>query len=114
MFNFEDYFNTWGDLFKFNYEYKSTTYNWDELKKQGKVEETTEEKNGFKTITRTFISKDGSQRITQSETFPVIDEIKQKLISLDKQIYDAVKKEDYETAAKLKKEKEILTNKKSK
>lgn len=113
MFNFEDYFNnSWGDLFNYNYKPKSTTYNWDELKKQGKVEETTEEKNGFKTITRTFISNDGSQRITQSETFPIIDETKQKLIDLDKQIYNAVKKEDYETAAKLKKEKELLINKK--
>ena len=111
MFNF---FNTnWDDMFKFNYEFKKSgeTHDWEELKKKGTVEESVEEKDGFKTITRRFVSFDGIQTITSVSSSPIIDEIKQKVIEIDKQISAAVKSEDYEKAAQLKKEKENLIKK---
>jgi len=101
-----DFFSN--STFNFN-----TEHDWEALKKQGTVTESTEEKDGFKTITRTFVSSDGTTKITSSESFPIIDETKQKLIELDKQIKIAVKSEDYEKAAQLKKEKEQLMNSKS-
>jgi excinuclease UvrABC helicase subunit UvrB len=101
-----DFFSN--STFNFN-----TEHDWEALKKQGTVTESTEEKDGFKTITRTFISTDGSAKITSSESFPIIDETKQKVIELEKEIKLAVKSEDYEKAAKLKKEKEqLIQNKK--
>ena len=111
MFNFFN--SSWDDMFKFNYEFNSSseTYNWEELKKKGTVEETIEEKNGFKTVTRKFTSFDGTQTITSSSTSPIIDETKQKLVEINKQIAAAVKNEDFEKAALLKKEKEQLIKK---
>ena len=111
MFNF--FSSGWDDMFKFNYEFNSSgdSHNWEELKKKGVVEETVEEKNGFKTVTRKFTSFDGAQTITSSSTSLIVDETKQKLIEIDKQIAAAVKNEDYEKAATLKKEKEQLTKK---
>jgi len=101
-----DFFSN--STFNFN-----TKHDWEALKKQGTVTEHVEEKDGFKTITRTFISTDDSTKITSSESFPIIDETKQKVIELEKEIKLAVKSEDYEKAAKLKKEKEqLIQNKK--
>ena len=37
-------------------------HDWEALKKQGTVTENIEEKDGFKTITRTFVSFDGSTK----------------------------------------------------
>ena len=91
----------------------NSEYDWEALKKQGIVTESTEEKNGFKTITRTFVSSDGSARITSSESFPIIDETKQKISKLETEIKLAVISEDYEKAAILKKQKEqLIQNKK--
>jgi hypothetical protein len=108
MFNF---FNSnWDDFFKFNYELSSSkeSYDWEELRKKGTVEEIVEEKDGFKTITKKFTSFDGTKNITSVSSTPIIDETKQKLIEIDKQISLAVQKEDYKTAAKLKLEKDNL------
>lgn len=102
--SFNNFFN-----FKYNYSLKGN-YDWDELKKIGYVEEQSEEKNGFKTITRTFISKDGETKITTSLSEPLINEKFEKIKLLNEQINEAVSKEDYEKAAKLKKEKESLLN----
>jgi excinuclease UvrABC helicase subunit UvrB len=86
-------------------------HDWEALKKQGTVTENIEEKDGFKTITRTFISFDGSTKITSSESSLVIEETKKRLIEIEKEIKAAVKNENYELAAELKKEKEQLTQK---
>ena len=109
MFNFFN--SSWDNLF-FNYNSNNLeNHNWDELKKKGTVEESVEEKDGFRTVTKRFTSFDGSQTITSISSSPIIDETKKKMVELDIQIQEAVKKEDYETAAKLKKEKEQLTKK---
>ena len=109
MFNFFN--SSWDNLF-FNYNSNNLeNHNWDELKKKGTVEESVEEKDGFRTVTKRFTSFDGSQTITSVSSSPIIDETKKKMVELDIQIQEAVKKEDYETAAKLKKEKEQLTKK---
>jgi hypothetical protein len=101
-----DFFSN--STFNFN-----TKHDWEALKKQGTVTESTEEKDGFKTITRTFVSSDGSSRITNSESFPIIDETKQKINELETEIKLAVISEDYERAAKLKKDKDqLIQNKK--
>ena len=77
--------------------------------------EALEEKDGFKTITRTFVSFDGQTKITSSESSLVIEETKKRLMEIEKEIKAAVKNENYERAAELKKEKEQLTKtKKSK
>lgn len=96
------------------WNYNNENYDWEALKKEGKVTESVEEKDGYKTITRTFISADGKTKITSSESSPIFDETKQKIAEIEQKIKEAVKKEDYETASKLKKEKEKLTNKKEK
>jgi len=86
-------------------------HDWEALKKQGTVTENIEEKDGFKTITRTFVSFDGSTKITSSESSLVIEETKKRLMEIEKEIKVAVKNENYELAAELKKEKEQLTQK---
>jgi len=86
-------------------------HDWEALKKQGTVTENIEEKDGFKTITRTFVSFDGSTKITSSESSLVIEKTKKRLIEIEKEIKAAVKNENYELAAELKKEKEQLTQK---
>ena len=113
---FSAFNSSWDDLFNFNYRFNSSgdNHDWEDLKKKGTVEEIVEEKNGFKTVTKKFVSFDGTQTITSSSTSPIVDETKQKLIEIDKQIAVAVKGEDYETAAKLKKEKEQLLKKPTK
>jgi hypothetical protein len=99
----------WNTSWNFNRE----DYDWEALKKEGTVTETIEEKEGFKTIIRTFISFDGKTKITSSESLPIIDEIRQKLLKIEKEIKLAVKNENYEKAAELKKQKDnILNNKK--
>lgn len=103
------------DFFSNNtWNFNSEKYDWEALKKEGTVTETAEEKDGFKTITRTFMSTDGKTKITSSETSPIIDEKKQRLLEIEKEIKEAVSKEDYEKAANLKKEKEQLINKEQK
>lgn len=89
-------------------------YDWEKLKMQGTVTETTEEKNGFKTTTRTYVSMDGTVTITSSETIPLFDDTKTRLIEIENKIRDAVKKENYERAAELKKEKDNLLKPKNK
>ena len=84
-------------------------HDWEALKKEGTVTEETKEENGFKTTTRTFVSQDGFTKITSSETSLLIDEKQKKLNEFDKQIQEAVSKEDYEKAAKLKNEKEKVS-----
>lgn len=109
MFNF--YSNSsFGDMFgEFNFLYNEDgSYDWDELKKQGTVTENIEEKNGFKTITRTFVSLDGSKTISSVTSIPIVDDKKQSIIEIDKKIKDAISKEEYELAAKLKKQKDKL------
>jgi hypothetical protein len=86
-------------------------HDWEALKKQGTVTENIEEKDGFKTITRTFVSFDGSTKITSSESSLVIEKTKKRLMEIEKEIKAAVKNENYELAAELKKEKEQLTQK---
>lgn len=100
-----EFFNnsTWD----FNYE----EHDWEKLKKEGTVTETIEEKNGFRTITKTFVSFDGITRITSTESYPIINENSEKLKELNKKIQEAVKKENYEEAAKLKIEKDKLLEK---
>lgn len=100
----------WNTSWNFNRE----DYDWEALKKEGTVTETIEEKDGYKTITRTFVSADGKTRLTSSESSPVINETQQRLNEIENEIKEAVKKEDYEKAATLKKEKETLLNKKKK
>jgi protein-arginine kinase activator protein McsA len=100
----------WNSSWNFNRE----DYDWEAFKKQGTVTESVEEHDGYKTITKTFISADGKTRITSSESSPIIDETQQRLNEIENEIKEAVKKEDYEKAANLKKEKEKLTNKKEK
>ena len=93
----------------------NSEHDWESLKKQGTVTENIEEKDGFKTITRTFVSFDGQTKITSSESSLVIEETKKRLMEIEKEIKIAVKNENYERAAELKKEKEQLTKtKKSK
>jgi hypothetical protein len=109
MFNFFN--SSWDNLF-FNYNTNnSENYDWNELKKKGTVEESVEEKDGFRTVTKRFTSFDGSQTVTSVTSTPIIDETKKKVVEIDRQIQEAVKKEDFETAAKLKKEKEQLIKK---
>jgi len=105
---FTNWFNN--DTFNFfkNDFFNEKKHDWEALKKEGTVTEETKEENGFKTTTRTFVSQDGFTKITSSETSLLIDEKQKKLNEFDKQIQDAVEKEDYEKAAKLKKEKETL------
>ena len=52
----------WNSTWNFNND-----YDWEALKKEGTVTETIEEKDGYKTITRTFVSADGKTRLTSSE-----------------------------------------------
>lgn len=104
-------------MFNFNWTFDSTwgnesNHDWEALKKEGTVTETIEEKNGFKTITRTFVSFDGNTKITSSESISIVDETKSKINEINKKIEEAVKTENYELAAELKKEKETILNKK--
>jgi hypothetical protein len=96
----------WNTSWNFN-----SDYDWEALKKEGTVTETVEEKDGYKTITRTFISSDGKTKIISSESLPIIDEMRQKLLKIEKEIKLAVKNENYEKAAELKKQKDNLLNK---
>jgi len=94
--------STWGN---------GLNHDWEALKKEGTVTETTEEKNGFKTIIKTFVSFDGETKITSSESISIVDETKSKISEINKQIETAVRDENYELAAQLKKEKETLLKK---
>ncbi len=115
-----DFFNSswqdWKNLFNFKYTYipnlEKIEYDWEQLKKIGTVEETIEDKDGFITITKTFVSKDGKQTISSVSTMLSVDNTKTKLDSLNKLIQEAVKNEEYEKAAKLKEEKQKLINNK--
>ena len=68
FFNDDDYYSSWSWT-----NYNGLQYDWDDLKKHGTVTETVEEKDGFKTITKTFSSLDGNTKITSTETTPIID-----------------------------------------
>lgn len=94
--------STWGN---------ESNHDWEALKKEGTVTETTEEKNGFKTITRTFVSFGGNTKITSSESISIVDETKSKISEINKKIEAAVKDENYELAAELKKQKETILKK---
>jgi len=112
---FDNNWNDWENLFNFKYNFVPNLikieYDWEQLKKIGKIEEIIEEKNGFRTITKTFISNDGSKTITESSTSSITDNTKKQLEELNIKIQAAVKEENYEKAAELKKLKEQLLNK---
>jgi protein-arginine kinase activator protein McsA len=104
-----DFFNSsLGDMFNYSYSYDFKQYDWEDLKTKGTVTEALEEKNGFRTITKTFVSFDGTTKITSSESSPIIDVLKKQLNEIDNKIKKAIEIEDYETAASLKKEKTKL------
>jgi excinuclease UvrABC helicase subunit UvrB len=112
---FDNNWNDWKNLFNFKYSFipklEKVEYDWEQLKKIGKVEETIEDKDGFRTITKTFISNNGKKTITESSTSLIIDNTKKQLEELNIKIQTAVKEENYEKAAQLKKLKEQLLNK---
>ena len=113
MFNFFN--SSFDDMFggSFNFKFSNLSdsdYDWEDLKSKGKVEESIEEADGIRTITKTFISTDGKQKITSVSSEPIIDDKKQRLIEIDKEIKNAILKENYEKAAELKKERDILLN----
>ena len=107
--NFDPNYWNWESSSSFdNFSFSNPKYDWDKLKKEGKVTETIEEKDGIKTITRYFISLDGNTKITNIESFFIIDDKKQRLKEIKKELEDALKKEDYKKASSLKKEEEKL------
>lgn len=78
------------------------------LRKTGDVEILTEEEDGmvFKTITyRSFC---GKYNFTKVFSYIKEEEGQIRLAEIEEELTEAVKREDYETAAKLKKEKEEL------
>jgi protein-arginine kinase activator protein McsA len=103
-FNFDDFFNI-------NYSFKEK-HDWEELKKQGRVEEYIEEKNGIRTITKIF--NNGEKTITYSSSEFIDFYNKKKLDEIEKEIQNCIQLEDYEKAHILKKQKDILLNKPSK
>ncbi len=76
-------------------------YDWEELKKTGKVEETTEENNEVVTITKNYKSFDGKHIISTSNSYYKANENAIKIEELTEQLDIAVDKQDYEIAAKL-------------
>lgn len=115
---FNDWFNTndtFGNMFGgWNFNQKSFNgqeYDWEDLKKKGKVEESIEETNGIKTIVKTFTSFDGTSTITSVSSEPIFDK-KSRLLEIEKEIKEAVSKEDYEKAGLLKLERDKIQNKK--
>lgn len=117
MFTFLN--STFDDMFdKFNFNLSNEPYDWESLKKKGKVTETVSEKDGVKSITRTFTSTDGATKITSTETCYCSSEQQDKLIDLqhrlkviETKLNNAVSTEDYEQAALLKKDKQTILNK---
>lgn len=108
MFNFFN--SSLDDLFNYSYAYHIETYDWEDLKTKGTVTEVVEEKNGFRTTTKTFVSFDGATKITSSESSSIVDVLKKQINEIDDKIKKAIEIEDYETAASLKKEKTTLLN----
>lgn len=88
------------------------TYDWEELKKQGKVNEIIEEKDGIKTITKTFTSDDGNYSIVSTSSEFVANTNKQSIDELNIKIQKAIADEDYEQAHELNKIKKSILNKK--
>jgi hypothetical protein len=113
--NFNDFFSSSmsGDFLNFKYNYKEN-HDWDKLKKIGYVEEQTEEKDGFKTITRTFVSIDGETKITAVTSEPIINIIAEQLKEIRAKKSLAIKEERYEDAAKLRNEEKQLLEKQNK
>lgn len=103
-----DYFNNIFEQFEEFKNYKYKSYNWDELKKQGRVEETSKEEDGFITVIRTFISHDGKTKITESDSSPTFDSQTLRLMDINNEIKEALKIEDYEKCVLLKKEKDQI------
>lgn len=89
-------------------------HDWEEMKKRGTVTETVQEKNGYKTITKRFVSNDGSESIMSSYTeFDGASEsantnVEDKIKLLQSKITKAIDAEDFETAAKLRDERQKL------
>jgi len=107
MLNFNNFFENFDDLFSFS---NNNSANWEELKKTGTVKETIEEKPGFKIITKTYKSNDGSIVISETITEPIKNKNEDKIKELNKQIKEAISKEEYEKAAELKKQRDKILN----
>ena len=90
---------------------KYVVHDWNELKKRGHVEEQIIEKDGFVTITRTFVSRDKSEKITEVDSVLILDAYAQRLMEIDCDIKRAIEIEDYETAVKLRDEKRQILSK---
>lgn len=114
---FNEWNSTFGNMFGGNFKYNQPSFNgqeydWEDLKKKGKVEESVEETNGIKTIVKTFTSFDGTSTITSVSSEPIFDK-KSRLLEIEKEIKEAVVKEDYEKAGSLKQERDKLLNNKT-
>lgn len=92
------------------YPSKPKQHNWDELKKRGRIEETSKEEDGFITVTRTFVSHDGKTRITEVDTTPTFSSQALRLMDIETELKEALDKEQYELCAKLKKERDQIKN----
>lgn len=104
----EDSFYHFRSLFGDNDFFAPKSHDWEELKKRGRVEEYSKEENGFITVTRTFTSFDGKEKITESDTTHTFDAQILRLMDIENEIKEALIIEDYEKCAKLKKEKDSL------
>lgn len=104
--SFDDFYKSFN--LKFSNSSHNTNYNWEDLKTKGTVEETSEETNGIRTVTRIFTSADGETKITSVTSEPIANIQKQQLIEIEKQLKLAVAREDYEEASRLQKEKKNL------
>jgi hypothetical protein len=111
--DFNDFFSSssFEDFFNFKYNYKEK-YDWEDLKQKGYVEELSSEKDGFKTITRTFISSDGQTKITSVMSEPIIDILAKQLEELRAKKKLAIQEQRYEDAAVLREEEIKLLKKK--
>lgn len=79
--------------------------NIDELRKTGDVEDFIESSNGITVRTIKYNSFDGNHSFYKTITYNSPSQHEEKIKLLDDKIKEAVKEEDYELAAKLKKEK---------
>ena len=101
-------FDWWN--WKMFYNFKPKENNWDELKKQGRVEEISKEEDGFVTITRTFVSADGKTKITEVDSIPTFSSQALRLMDIENELKYALEDENYEKAIKLRDEKKQIEN----
>lgn len=81
----------------------------EKLKKEGNVEQTSQEVDGIVTETLNFISNDGKTKFNRTYSYYKENKKEKQIAELQSLIQIAVNREDYETAAKLKKQMNELT-----